>query len=70
MPVFSLDLKGRFKATLAILYVANGDILRKIFWHISALVFEHYYNIIKGRLYANHMSGIKVASSPGHSHVL
>ena len=59
--MFSLDLKGRFKATLAILYIANGDILRKIFWHISALVLEHYYNIIKGRLYANHMSDIKAS---------
>ena len=39
----------------------NGDILRKVFWRISALVFEHYYNIIKGRLYANHLSGVKAS---------
>ena len=37
--------------------IHNGDILRKEFWRISALVFEHYYNK-KGRLYANHMSGV------------
>ena len=24
-------------------------------------MFEHYYNIIKGRLYANHLSGVKAS---------
>ena len=44
-------------------FVHNGDILRKVFWCICALVFEHYYNniIIKGRLYAKHMSGVKAS---------
>ena len=48
-----IGLKGRFYASVSprpkgeILchargFVHNGDILRKVFWRISALVFEHY----------------------------
>ena len=70
--IFPLDLKGRFYASVSFKtkgeilhharrFVHNGDILRKVFWLISALVFEHYYNIIKGKLYANHMSGVKAS---------
>ena len=70
--IFPLGLKGRFYANVSFRpkgeilrharrFVHNGDILRKVFWRISALVFEHYYNIIKGRLYANHMSGVKAS---------
>ena len=57
--VFPLDLKGRFKVTLAVLYITGTFYARYVFWRIFVLVFEHYYNFIKGRLYANHMSGIK-----------
>ena len=67
-----LDLKGKFYASVSFRpkgeilrharrFVHNGDILRKVFWRTSALVFEHYYNIIKGRLYANHLSGVKAS---------
>ena len=70
LKILSLDLKGRFYAIVffrpkgeilrhARRFVHNSDILRKVFWRISALVFKHYYHIIKGRLYADHMSGVK-----------
>ena len=78
--IFPLDLKGRFYASIsfrpkggilchACCFVHNGDILHKVFWHISALVFEYNYDIIKGRLYANHiMSGVKLQSMILHKH--
>ena len=63
--IFPLGLKGRFYVSVSLRpkgkilryarrFVHNGDTLRKVFWRISALVFEQYCNIIKGRLYANH----------------
>ena len=61
MPVFPLDLLKGEILRHARLFVHNRDILCKVFCRISALVFEHYYIIIKGRLYANHMSGIKAS---------
>ena len=45
---------------LAVLYI-TGTFYARYFWRISALVFEHYYKIIKGRLYANHMSCVKAS---------
>ena len=59
--MFPLDLLKGEILRRACSFVHNGDILRKVFWRISALVFEHYYNIIKGRLYANHLSGVKAS---------
>ena len=63
--IIPLDLKGRFYASVTfrpkgeILHHAHrfvhNDILRKIFGtYLPLHVFEHYYKIIKGRLYANH----------------
>jgi hypothetical protein len=51
--ILPLDLKGRFYANVSFRpkeeisrrvprFVQNGDILRKVFWRISALVFQHY----------------------------
>ena len=72
--IFPLGLKGRFYASVSLRpiikrgdftprsrFVHNGVILRKVFWRISALVFEHYYSIIKGRLYADHLSGVNAS---------
>ena len=68
----TIDLKERFYAGISFIpkgkilrharrFVHNEDILCKIFWRISALMFEQHYSIIKGRLYANHMSGVKAS---------
>ena len=54
--MFPLDLKGRFYATVAVLYI-TGTFYARYFGAYLPLCL----NIIKGRLYANHMSGVKAS---------
>ena len=55
-----LDLKGRFYATLAVLYI-TATFYARYFGAYLPLCFNFISNIIKGRLYANHMSGVKAS---------
>ena len=55
--MFPLDLKGRFYATPAVLYITATFYARYSGAYLP-LCFNIISNIIKGRLYANHMSGV------------
>ena len=58
--MFPLVLKGRFKATFAVLYIA-GTFYARYFGTYLPLCLNHYYNIIKEKLYANHMSSVNAS---------
>ena len=62
--MFPLDLKGRFYATLAVLYIMGTFYARYFGAYLPLCLNISYYNIIKGRLYANHimsLSGVKAS---------
>jgi hypothetical protein len=61
MPMFPLDLKGRFYVMLSVLYI-TATLYARNFGAYLPFCFNIISNIIKGRLYANHnMSGVKAS---------